>query len=67
MNVVFLKNNNIFAANYIKSNMFSSINNRYSPSFGLINTFVLVSSDILLERERERERERRRRYLIIIM
>ena len=44
--------------------MSSSINNRYSPSFGLINTFVLVNSNILLERERERERERRRLRLI---
>jgi hypothetical protein len=31
---------------------------RYSCDLGLINTFVLVKSDYLLERERERERER---------
>ena len=29
----------------------------YSHVFELINTFVLVNSDILLERERERERD----------
>ena len=38
--------------------MTSSIRKENYPSFGLINTFVLVNSDILLERERERERER---------
>ena len=30
----------------------------YSHVFELINTIVLINSDILLERERERERER---------
>ena len=35
-----------------------SIEQKCSSHFELINTFVLVNSDILLERERERERER---------
>ena len=37
----------------------------HSSSFGLINTFVLVNSDILLERERERERERETQAIFI--
>ena len=40
---------------------------RKLSSLELINTFVLVNSDILLERERERERERRRRLLYTII
>ena len=35
----------------------NSIEIKYSPCIELINTKVLVNSDILLERERERERE----------
>jgi hypothetical protein len=42
-----------------------SIEKKYTSSFEIINTFVLVNSGFLLERERERERERRRRILVL--
>jgi hypothetical protein len=38
--------------------MISIKEKKYAFSFKLINTFVLVNSEFLLERERERERER---------
>ena len=56
--VLILKIYDIFATKCIKSIMTSSIKKECFPSFGLINTFVLVNPDILLEREREREREK---------
>ena len=43
----------------------NSFEQKYPSRFGLINTFVLVNSDILLERERERERERDEQAYII--
>jgi hypothetical protein len=38
-------------------NNFSDLRIKHSYWFGLINMFMLVNSDYLLERERERERE----------
>ena len=37
-----------------------ALDKKYASCLGLINMRMLVSFDILLERERERERERRR-------
>ena len=39
-------------------NSLISVKNKYQFPFELINTFVLVDIEYLLERERERERER---------
>jgi hypothetical protein len=44
----------------IRLYMVISVERKYLSRFELINTFVLVYSEYLLERERERERERRR-------
>jgi hypothetical protein len=60
----FSKKSDIFARDFLNNlyvvfvyGSMLAIKIKYSPRFGLINTIVLVMSDIFLERERERERD----------